>query len=129
MTPVKRVVGAALILVLLLCVGAPHALFSYPGSYLGSAACCLLLALGFVVLLRGGGVRAQLGVGAILFASMLMTSACIGVFFHLPLGKALLAFLGISIAGSLILTAMAIYLSVRVFPDLQADQERDTGTD
>lgn len=127
MTPVRLVLGAAIIIAVLGSVVWPYALFPIFQGCLVAGGICLLHSTTLAMVLRKGGLRVQIGLGTIFFVALVLTSACVGVFFYLPLKQAFVSFAVISVIGSVLLVALSVFLSIRVFPDLLANPngERD----
>jgi len=83
-----------------------------------TAVISLIYAVALGILLREGGARVQFGIGGVMLLSLILTSVCVGVFFHLPLKSALLYFAILSVGGAILLTLISVFLSVKAFPDL-----------
>lgn len=77
-----------------------------------------MLAVVFSALDRSLDRRAQLAIGLYMFTILLLFSMSIGVFFFFSIGKAVLAFIGISIVGAVVLTLFDTVLVRKFFPGL-----------
>ena len=92
-----------------------------------AAAISLFFSVTLGILLREGGARVQFGIGGFILVQLIFSSACVGVFFHLPLKLALLYFALFSVGGAILITVIGIFLCVKVFPHLfeNRDGEQD----
>lgn len=100
---------------------APHAIWTFREACLASALLSVALGIALGVLLRPAnpdaprriGLRA--GFGAYAALASILAGLALGVFFHLPLGPAFLAFLGVSIRGAVLLILAGIPLAIVAF--------------
>jgi len=118
-------------LVLMALLGLPHALLPVAAASAAGIALSLLLTGILLIATRQGkgrpAERVVIGVRVVMatsvFLACVLTSASIGVFFHLPLKPALIAFLAISIGGAVAHLSILAFLVLRVYPHLLNDRE------
>lgn len=122
MSASRRLIATGFAGAILVSISLPHALLPASQASFVAVAISLCYSIVLGVLLREGGARVQLGVGVIALLSLILTSACVGVFFHLPLKAALLYFTAIAVGGTILLTAISMFLCVKVFPDFLRDR-------
>lgn len=99
-------------------LSSPYFLLTGASSYTVSFLLCGLVATVFGMLFRSAELKIQFAVGFYIFITLCLTSASIGVFFSLSIGKALVAFIAISIGGAVVLTVGGFIMGRRFFPDL-----------
>lgn len=105
----------------------PHWLLS--GGAAWSAALAQSLAYtGLLLAFARGGDAGRRVIGAsATFLAVGFSSACVGVFFHLPLKSAWIAFFVIAVCGAVVQVAILGFLAFRIFPHVLSDGSDEDG--
>lgn len=126
-TPGKRVLAVALCGAVFISISLPHVFLPMAEAMLVAGIISLAYSVGLGILLREGGSKVQIGIGGTLFVSLVLSSACVGVFFHLPLKAALLWSIILFLGGTLLVGSISAILCVKAFPDRTDEPGDDQG--